>query len=56
MEKEVNCANSKAIIEYIRAHNNGDYSALIENLDPEINSLNDPVGFLVDTQNWISTK
>ena len=36
MEKEVNCANSRAIFEYVKAHNNGDYSALMGDLHPEI--------------------
>jgi len=55
MEKETSCINAKAIFEYVKVHNNGDYSALIGNLDPEIDSLDDPVSFLTDPNNWIST-
>jgi len=55
MEKEVSCINAKAIFEYVKAHNNGDCSALIGSLDHEIDSLDDPVSFLTDPNNWIST-
>lgn len=54
MEKEVSCINAKAIIEYVKAHRNGDSSALIGNLDPEIDSLPDPEGFLSDPNSWVS--
>ena len=36
MEKEASCITSKAILDYVKAHNNGDYSGLLENIDPEI--------------------
>ena len=55
MEKEENCIHCKAIIEYVKANNNGDFSALMGDLDPEIDSLDDPVSFLTDTGNWVST-
>ena len=55
MEKETSCINVKAIFEYVKAHNNGDCSALIGNLDPEIDALDDPIAFLTDPNNWIST-
>ena len=54
MEKEVNCLNSKAILGYVKEHNNGDYSSLLKNLDPEIDALSDPERFLIDPNNWIS--
>ena len=54
MEKEVNCLNSKAILGYVKEHNNGDYSSLLKNLDPEIDALKDPERFLIDPNNWIS--
>ncbi len=55
MEKEVNCINSKALINYIKAYNNGDCSELLYDLDPEIDSLSDPESFLTDSNNWVST-
>ena len=54
MEKEVSCLNSKAIIGYVKKNNNGDYSSLLKNLDPEIDALSDPERFLTDPNNWIS--
>jgi len=54
MKKEVSCLNSKVVLEYVKAHNNGDYSGLLENLGPEIDALPDPERFLKDPNNWIS--
>jgi signal transduction histidine kinase len=54
MEKHVNCLNSKAILGYVKKQNNGNYSDLLKNLDPEIDALNDPESFLTDPNNWIS--
>ncbi|HUV78754.1 MAG TPA: ATP-binding protein [Desulfobacterales bacterium] len=54
MEKETSCINSRAIINYMKDHYKGDCSGLLENLDPEINSLSDPESFLSDPNNWIS--
>ena len=54
MEKEVSCINSRAIIDYIEKHNNGDCSFLLDDLDPEIDTLPDPEIFLRDPNNWIS--
>jgi signal transduction histidine kinase len=54
MEKEVNCINSRAILDYVRVHNKGDPKDLLENLDTEINGLSDPESFLRDPNNWIS--
>lgn len=54
MEKEVSCINSRAILDYMRDHFNGDCSRLLENLDPEIDVLPDPEHFLTDPNNWIS--
>ena len=54
MEKEVNCINTRAILDYVKKHNQGDLSPLLENLDPEIDTLPNPEGFLGDPNNWIS--
>jgi len=54
MEKEVNCLNSKVILGYVKEHHNGDYSSLLKNLDPEIDTLKDPERYLIDPNNWIS--
>ncbi len=54
MEKETSCINSRAILDYVKKHNNGDCSALLKSLDPEIDALQYPEGFLRDSNNWIS--
>jgi signal transduction histidine kinase len=54
MEKETSCINSRAILDYVKEHNDGDCSALLADLDPEIDTLPDPEGFLRDPNNWIS--
>ena len=54
MRKETSCINSRAILDYVKAQNNGDCSALLEDIDPEINQLKDPEAFLRDPNNWIS--
>ena len=54
MEKETSCINSKAIISYVKEHNNGDCSELLGDLDPIIDALVDPESFLNDIYNWTS--
>ena len=54
MEKETSCINSRAIFDYVKEYNNGDCSGLLGSLDPEIDGLADPEGFLRDPNNWIS--
>lgn len=56
MEKEVNCANSIAILNFLKEHHEGDYSSLLRKLDPEIDAAPDPERFLRDPNNWISSK
>ncbi|MBN1104125.1 MAG: GAF domain-containing protein [Deltaproteobacteria bacterium] len=53
MEKETSCINARAVLEYVKAHNRGDISGLLGELDPELDSLSDPEGFLKDPNNWI---
>jgi hypothetical protein len=54
MEKETSCINSRAIIDYMKTHYQGDPSSLLINLDPAIDALPDPESFLSDPNNWIS--
>lgn len=54
MEKETSCINAKAILDYVKVHKGDDVSGMIRGLDPELDMLTDPVGFLVDHNNWIS--
>ena len=54
MEKETSCINSRAVLDYITAHYEGDYTVILQGLDPEIDALPDPESFLRDPNNWIS--
>ena len=54
MEKETSCINTKAIFDYVRAHNNGDCSGLLGGLDREIDALPRVEEFFKDPNNWIS--
>ena len=54
MKKETSCINAKVIIEYVKEYDKGSLSALLTNLDPEIDSLPNPESFLQDPNNWIS--
>ena len=54
MEKETSCINSRSILDYVKEYNYGDCSALLGNLDPEIDDFPDSEGFLTDPNNWIS--
>jgi len=38
MKKETSCINAKVIIEYVKEYDKGSLSALLTNLDPEIDS------------------
>jgi len=54
LEKETSCINTRAIFDYVLAHNNGDCSGLLGGLDPEIDALPRPEEFLKDPNHWIS--
>ena len=54
MKKETSCINSKAVLGYVSRHNHGSIEPLIENLDPEINTMMNPDIYLSDQNNWIS--
>jgi signal transduction histidine kinase len=56
MEKEVNCTNSRAVLDYLREHLRGGHSHLLHDLAPEIEASGDPEAFLSDPNNWISSK
>jgi signal transduction histidine kinase len=54
LEKETSCINTRAIFDYVKAHNNGDCSGLLGHLDPEIDALSQQEEFFRDQNNWIS--
>lgn len=55
MEREASCINTIAIFSYAKAHNIN-MDTLLDDLDQEIDQLADPVGFLSDSKNWVSTR
>jgi len=54
MDRETSCINSRAILDYLKTHYSGDYAIIMKNLDPEIDAMPDPEGYLRDPNNWIS--
>ena len=56
MEKQTSCTNIKPIFHYLEANHAGDPRELVDRLHPEIDALDDPVGFLCDGNNWVSTE
>lgn len=56
MEKETSCINVKPIFHYLEAKHAGKFRELVGCLHPEIDVLDDPVAFLCDGNNWVSTE
>ena len=56
MEKQTSCTNIKPIFHYLQANYAGDLRGLFDCLHPEIDALEDPIGFLCDENNWVSTE
>jgi signal transduction histidine kinase/predicted nucleic-acid-binding protein len=54
MEKEVNCINTRAILDYVKAFHHGDCAFLFKDLDPEVDTLPNPEVFFRDANNWVS--
>ena len=55
MEKHHSCLNTRAVIEYFQENFPEEIGRLLEGLGPEIQALPDPVGFLTETNNWVSS-
>ena len=55
MEKQTSCINVIPIFDYLKAQNYNNFSYLTADLDPEIDALDNPIGFLIDPNNWVST-
>ncbi len=56
MEKEVNCINSKAVLNYLSDHSDLDIHGFLADLHPELDMLPDPASYLKDPNNWISSE
>jgi PAS domain S-box-containing protein len=56
MEKHHSCLNSRAIIEYFLEKDPDQIPRLFQGLGPEIENLPDPMEFLMEIHNWISSE
>ena len=56
MEKQTSCINVKPIFHYLEANHAGKFREMVGCLHPEIDVLDDPVAFLCDGNNWVSTE
>ncbi len=55
MEKHHSCLNTRAIIEYFEENYPGEVDRLLEGLGPEIQELANPLEFLGEINNWVSS-
>ncbi len=55
IEKHNSCLNTLAIIDYIREEHPDRVEELLDGLGPEIEGLDDPLAFLSDPNNWVSS-
>lgn len=56
MEKEVNCINTKAILNYLSDHSDINIHDFLADLHPELDMLPDKASFLRDPNNWITSE
>lgn len=56
MERNVNCLNSRVIIEFVKRQYPELMENLLDDLDPFFDTLGDVEEFLLDEHNWISQK
>lgn len=56
MEKHHSCLNTRAIIEYFQENAPQELPRLVTGLGPEIDQLPDPVEFLMEINNWVSSE
>lgn len=56
MEKHHGCVNTKVIIDYFQEHHPELVAALLQDLHPEIDALDNPQEFLTDCHNWVSSE
>ncbi|MCB2191819.1 MAG: HD domain-containing protein [Deltaproteobacteria bacterium] len=54
MERHNSCLNTRAIIDYIERHY-GSPHLLLRGLEEELGEVDDPLAFLRDSHNWVST-
>ncbi len=55
MEKHHSCLNTRAVIEYFQENFPEEIERLLSGLGPEIEALPDPLRFLMEINNWVSS-
>ena len=55
MEKHHSCVNTRAIIEYFQEKAPQELPRLFAGLGPEIEQLANPLEFLIEINNWVSS-
>ena len=55
MQKHHSCLNTRGIIEFFQENFPEEVPKLLNDLGPEILALPDPLGFLMETNNWVSS-
>ncbi len=56
MEKIHSCVITRAILDYVRSRYPSSVDDLVEKLHPELDILPDPVAYLMDSNNWVSSQ
>ncbi len=56
MEKHHSCLNTRAVIEYFQEHSPEFLDQLVQGLGTEIETLPDPLTFLMEPNNWVSSE
>jgi PAS domain S-box-containing protein len=56
MEKHHSCLNTRAIIEYFQENRPNEVDRLLAGLGPEIEGLINPLEFLMEINNWVSSE
>ncbi|MGQ9921627.1 MAG: ATP-binding protein [Desulfobacca sp.] len=56
MDKHHSCLNTRAVIEYFQENFPEELSRLVQGLGPEVESLPDPLAFLTEPNNWVSSE
>ncbi len=56
MDKHHSCLNTRAVIEYFQEHFPAEVERLVQGLGPEVDALPDPLSFLMEPNNWVSSE
>jgi two-component system cell cycle sensor histidine kinase/response regulator CckA len=56
MEKHHSCLNTRAVIEYFQENLPEELGRLVQGLGPEVDALPEPLDFLMEPNNWVSSE